>query len=511
MKTLPLLTVTVLSLSLAACGGGGGSAPVSQPPVVVVPQPDPIPPVSGVQPLPEKGAHMKLWNLCEKPRTGIDPATTLPYIDRQGTLRNELDFLRSWIHDTYLWYDEVPNTYDPAKFTNAIDYFNVLKTPAVTASGKLKDQYHFTYDTEAWEKLSTGGISLGYGVTWSRASSTALPRMWFATLIEPGTPAAAAGLKRGDQLLEIDGVDFLNATGTANLATLNAGLSPTTVGEVHRFAVRRNGETVNVSLAAAEVRAAPVQNTRTIDTATGKVGYITFNSHNAVAERQLLDAFTSLRNQNVTDLVLDLRYNGGGYLYLAAEVGFMISGHHTIGKTFERTVYNDKTPPEEPVPFRTTAYGFDTALPVRAGTLLPSLGLKRVTILTSPGTCSASESIINGLRGADIEVNLIGGTTCGKPYGFYATPNCGTTYFAVQFKGVNHKGEGDYADGIAPTCRVADDYGHALGDVNEGMLAAALRYRETGRCDAPSSRASVKPLSIVRSQVEEIKLLPLQR
>jgi hypothetical protein len=185
----------------------------------------------------------------------------------------------------------------------------------------------------------------------------------------------------------------------------------------------------------------------------------------------------------------------------------MIAGAKTIGKVFERTVFNDKTPPEEPLMFRATAYGFETKNPVRAGTLLPSLGLRRVTILTSPGSCSASESIINGLRGADIEVIQIGGTTCGKPYGFYATPNCGTTYFAVQFKGVNHKGEGDYADGIAPTCRVADDYGHALGDPQEGMLAAALRYRETGRCDVATSGASVKPLSIVRTQAEEVKLL----
>ncbi|MNT07136.1 hypothetical protein D3C72_1418280 [compost metagenome] len=82
----------------------------------------------------------------------------------------------------------------------------------------------------------------------------------------------------------------------------------------------------------------------------------------------------------------------------------------------------------------------------------------------------------------DVQVNLIGGTTCGKPYGFYPTPNCGTTYFAVQFQGVNAKGFGDFADGMAPTCDVADDYQNPLGDPAEGMLAAALRYRSSGSC-----------------------------
>ena len=60
-----------------------------------------------------------------------------------------------------------------------------------------------------------------------------------------------------------------------------------------------------------------------------------------------------------------------------------------------------------------------------------------MTVLTGPDTCSASESVINGLRGVDVEVNLIGGPTCGKPYGFYPQDNCGTTYFAIQFQGVN--------------------------------------------------------------------------
>ena len=78
------------------------------------------------------------------------------------------------------------------------------------------------------------------------------------------------------------------------------------------------------------------------------------------------------------------------------------------------------------------------------------LNLNRVVVISGSGTCSASESIINGLRGVGVDVVLIGDTTCGKPYGFYAIDNCGTTYFTVQFKGVNALGFGDYADGFSP-------------------------------------------------------------
>ena len=138
---------------------------------------------------------------------------------------------------------------------------------------------------------------------------------------------------------------------------------------------------------------------------------------------------------------------------------------------------------------------------VFTSTSLPSLGLTRVYILTSASTCSASEALINGLRGIDIDVVLMGDTTCGKPYGFYPTDNCGTTYFTIQFQGSNQKGFGEYADGFIPTpsplfeadvqgCLVEDDFNHALGNVNEGMLSAALNHLQTGECPVQTAAKS---------------------
>ncbi len=80
----------------------------------------------------------------------------------------------------------------------------------------------------------------------------------------------------------------------------------------------------------------------------------------------------------------------------------------------------------------------------------------------------------------------IGGTTCGKPYGFVQANNCGDAFFAIQFQGVNAVGFGDYTNGFAPTCTVADDFGRALGDPAEGRLSAALAYTRTGACAASS-------------------------
>ncbi len=126
-------------------------------------------------------------------------------------------------------------------------------------------------------------------------------------------------------------------------------------------------------------------------------------------------------------------------------------------------------------------------------------------IITGPGTCSASESIINGLRGVNVEVYVIGSTTCGKPYGFYPTDNCGTTYFSIQFRGENAANFGDYTDGFSPAnttagagttvpgCSVADDFTHALGDPTEARIAAALTFRASNNQTCPVASGFAPP------------------
>jgi C-terminal processing protease CtpA/Prc len=458
--------------------------------------------------------------LCEQPRTGTNPATNRPYPDVQGTTTDENNFLRSYSNDTYLWYDEILDQ-NPALFPSPIQYFDVLKTNALTPSGQPRDKFHFTVDSEEWFSLSQSGVSVGYGAQWIFLSALP-PREVLVAYTEPSSPATdpQVALVRGAKVLAADGVDVDTVTQTG-VNALNAALFPSVVGETHTFTVQDPGSesSRSISMTSAAVESSPVQNVHVLETPTGRVGYVLFNDHIATAEVALIDAVNLLNaGEGIDDLVIDIRYNGGGFLDLASELAYMIAGPSTTAqRTFELTEFNDKHPVKDPIsgrtisptPFYDTTLGPPFSAP--ADQPLPTLNLPRVFVLTGSSTCSASEAIMNGLRGVDVEVIQIGSTTCGKPYGFYPTDNCGTTYFTIQFRGVNDKGFGDYSDGFSPAnaeapagvllpgCTVADDFTAELGDDNEPRLAAALTYRDTQTCpEAPALAAGAQAKSAAK-------------
>jgi len=423
----------------------------------------------------------------------------------QGTVADEKAWVRQWIDDTYLWYQDVRNlsatTLDANRYATAIAYFDVLKSAQTTASGQPKDKFHFTYDTPTWVALSQSGQSYGYGFefAWTKGPKT-VPREATVVYTNPNTPAATVNLGRGATLQAIDGVDISDTT-AAGVAVLNAGLFPEVAGS-HTFVIRDlSGTSRSVTMTAGVQTSIPVQNVKTLPAPNSQVGYMLFNDHIATSEQQLVNAVTQLRDAGVTDLVLDIRYNGGGYLDIASELAYMIAGPTpTTGKVFETLNFNDKNPfqlsdAQRTTGFHSTSQGFSTA----SGQALPYLGLSRVYVLTGAGTCSASEAIMNGLRGVGVTVNQIGAITCGKPYGFFPQDNCNTTYFAIQFQGVNQLGFGDYADGFTPTCAVADDFAHALGDPAEARLAMALGHRASGTCTPASSVGGLAKIQSVRN------------
>jgi carboxyl-terminal processing protease len=192
-----------------------------------------------------------------------------------------------------------------------------------------------------------------------------------------------------------------------------------------------------------------------------KVGYLLFWSFNSQQESGLDKIFSRFEKEGIDDLILDLRYNSGGRLYIARNLASMMTGISTKGKLFTRCIFNSRYSD------RNKDYFF-----TESGR---GLNLKRLVVLTGEDTASASELIINGLR-PYIPVITIGETTLGKPVGQHSIAYGDKILYLVNFRNYNALNEGDYFEGIRPDYRVTDDLTQPLGSPEEAMTRVALNY-----------------------------------
>ncbi|MED5619711.1 S41 family peptidase [Ideonella sp. BN130291] len=403
---------------LAACGGGGSSAPV-----VEAPQSCSV-------------ADQNVW-------------------------------LRDYMRDWYFWYGLSPSP-DPVAYTSVDSYFQALLYPGPaqgTTSAFPADRWSFTQPTAEHELFFGEGKTLGYGLFVAGLEILDHPEQPLRVrFIEPKSPAALAGLQRGEQILSVNGRP------ASELAAANdfSALTPAAAGDLLTLQVRNASGDRTITLVAGVYDLTPVTNTSVVNSGGRSAGYLVLKDFVDQAVPSLESAFSSFKAAGVTDLVLDLRYNGGGLVSTASTLASYVAGSRADGQVFASLLYNDKHSSSN------ASYRF--------ASLASALGVSRVYVLSGQRTCSASELVVNGLR-PFVDVVLIGGTTCGKPVGFLPIDNqCGTTFNVVNFESVNANNQGRYFDGFQPTCAVADDLDHPLGSPSEALLAGALQYAQTGTC-----------------------------
>lgn len=386
------------------------------------------------------------------------------------TVDGQENWVRAHLDDVYLWYREiidVPKT----NYSTPQDYFQALIV-------KSRDRFSFTSDQNSIDDYFQSGADIGFGYSLTRDSGGIRVRY-----VQPGSPADRAGIKRGATIAAIDGSPVGSYFDDAQY---NAAYP--TAAETHTFQIQDGTSFAprTVTMTATSVTTAPVLQNQVLNVGGKKVGYMVFTDHIQTAETPLINTISSFQQAGINDLVLDMRYNGGGYLYIANELAAMIGGSKVNNKIFEQLQFNDK---HSDLNAQNVDYFYNTDT---NNNPLPQLNLPRVFVLTGNNTCSASESVINSLK-PFMQVILIGDTTCGKPYGFIQTNNCNVAYFAIQFAGVNSQNQGNYVNGFTPNCSVPDDLNHQLGDTSESRLSAALQYASTGTCPASAFSATPPP------------------
>jgi C-terminal processing protease CtpA/Prc len=393
------------------------------------------------------------------------PFASASSLQEQCTDLPQKKFIRAYLDEYYLWPEQVQRR-DALAYDSAADYFKAILAPPNL------DRFSFSSPTDEADARETGE-AFDVGIHWVNAGSSAAP-LWRVARVEPASPAAASGIRRGDTLS----------------GKLNTNLYSSTAQTLfYNFSYLRNGQLLQANLKPASIFEDPVGPGLVLKANTRKIGYLGFESHYGNAQDQLIESLQSMAQEGIQELVLDLRYNSGGYLYIASTLASMLTPLPVLQTRpeFIRLQPNSKlTASYQDAVLRLSPfvqYVGNNAI-FNAGSALPQLAIHRVYLLTTGATCSASESLINGLRGLGVTVHTIGDTTCGKPYGMTRQDNCATAYYPIEFRGVNALGESDFSNGFAPRCEVPDDLDHERGDVREAQLSAALTHMQTGQCPA---------------------------
>ena len=435
MKRVIGVVVVTFCLVLASCGGGGGSTSATTPSTVTIPLTNPVRSVSSLS------------------------SSGYPGEAVSCTIDGQKRWLDDYMADQYFWN---ANRATPNASATTLDaYFqSQLYVPT--------DRYSYTQAIAAFTQFFTEGTRTGYG--YSLAFSDATQTKLQIRLIEPASPAAAAGLQRGDTVLAIDGFSPASIVNGSLTVVTTAGITRTFSLE-NAAGVQR---TVNV--VSRNFPLSPVLTDKVLTAANNaKVGYLAYQEFTNLSLVPLGAAFNRFRAAGVTELIVDLRYNGGGSVAVARALASMMGGTPVDGKVFASLRFNAQNAFNDfDYPFTASA----AALPAA-----PLAGLTQVFFITSYNTASASELVINSLFPFK-KVVTVGASTFGKPYGFLPISSCDTVYNAVNFETFNALGAGRYASGLPATCAVADDLSKALGDPAERRTAAALGYIQNNACPA---------------------------
>lgn len=379
--------------------------------------------------------------------------------------------------DLYLWNTQIPATLnardyaDPAAILKAIQPFSMEP-----GFGAPVDKWSFAMKKTEWDQMSGGIGSLVSGTgdagdfglfVFFRAEGDLRVR-----LVEPNSPAGMAGIKRGWRITQINGNSNITTAGSSTVVN-SVYYSPTT----SFVFTRPDGGSVSMTLNATHYAEKPVLMDTVYNMGAQRIGYLVFNSFlgntgQISAEFQRL--FGKFASQQVTDVVVDLRYNGGGYVSLAEKLANYLAPASANGGVMMKQIYNSQNSSNN-----VTSYIAKTG----------ALQLQKVYFIVSKSTASASELLINSLK-PWMDVKLLGpSATHGKPVGFFPISAGDWYVFPVSFKTINKNGEGSYYNGLPINAAVADGLDKDWGDVNESCLAAAIRNITTGsynRGEAPT-------------------------
>ena len=467
------VTLLAMTAMLAGCGGGGGSSLTAG-----------------------NGTN-------NTPTTGTPAPTPTPTAVAGCSLRDRQDWVAAQMREWYLFYDTLPASLDPTPYASVDTYLDAL---TATARSQNKDRY-FTYLTSIKEENAyySSGSTAGFG--W-RFGLTADGHLYVTEAFE-GAPGLAANVDRGAEILAI-GTSASNLQTVASLfqsdgtgAALNTALGPDTAGTTRYFQVKDGSGTRTVAVAKSDFTLDPVSSrygAQIITDRGQRYGYVNLRTFITTADAALRTAFARFKSAGVTNIIVDMRYNGGGLLSTAVLLTNLLGANRSTGDVMSYTSFR----PEKASNNETTYFAPQTE----------SVAATRIAFIGTRGTASASEYVINAyIPYLHANAGLIGTNTYGKPVGQIPLDKaaCDDRLRVIAFALQNSARQGAYYNGLADTveasCRAADDIAYPMGDPREASTRSALDFLQGKSCTrlTAAAGAEARALSV---PIEREALMP---
>lgn len=444
---------------------------------------------------------------CKEKTDVIAPGTTNPATATDSEVNN-------WILDNmsayYYWNDRMPAR--PEVTLKPTDFFYSLLYDYQNTANPERDRFSWIEASAMELSASLSGQTKTSGMEYQlslRASgSSDVVGVVMYTL--KGSPADRAGIKRGDIFYSVNGQNLT----TSNYQTVLRGTTDT---RTYGFAALSNGQLTNTTTTKQVTDVVFQENPVYLDsvyTIQGKkIGYLVYNqfipgprgADSLAYDRQIDAIFGKFKQQGVNELVLDLRYNPGGFTTSSVKLASLIGKGVTPNTLFSRKEWNKTITPElQAYDRRNRTDSFNEYFVQTANNI--GANLSRVYVLTTDNTASASELIINGLR-PFMTVNTIGTTTFGKNVGsFTISDDTGKIPYGLQpivFKSFNKNNESNYASGFAPTVEVEERLPYVpFGNTADWLLGEAIFQITGNRVSARRGVGDVKPLTVLSSTIQ---------
>ncbi len=412
--------------------------------------------------------------------------------------REELtkDSIFLYAKEIYYWFDALPDyqTFMPGAKANPDSTVSAISRYKLNPKFNLNDPYNRNRYLDKYSFLDDGGLAtelggiggdFGFSIFYNDANDLRVKYVY------ENSPAALNGLKRGYQITKLNGRTDLNYNTAGSVDFVVNAILSSSSSSLTMTVKANDGTTSDISFTKGTYAINPVIYKNVYSAGSKKVGYLVFNRFTTNAVTKLDEAFSYFATNNINELIVDLRYNGGGSVETAENIANYIVPSSQNGRVMSRTYFNQMMQSGTATilknqklryngqlvslfDFDFTASGNTTNFTKKG-----SLNLRRVYFLVTGSTASASELLINSLK-PTIDVKTIGRRTYGKPVGFFGVRIDKFDLYLAQFQTKNQLDEGDYFDGLPVDKDIFDDVTKDFGDPTEKLLQQALNYATLG-------------------------------